>query len=175
MITDHEAALAFVGIIYQKVNSEWNNVCNLKTIIGDKFVFKDQEKAKWLLTIAVVAIELDFLSDKISEKRLYQIILFIYDSISDEEVKRWFTVKLKVYREKILESKIQYARNNKYSPYEELICELMKDWFTDNISEFYLKNYKVINPATVMLLNPVVLLLAGYWKELFEKYLIDEN
>lgn len=176
-ITETEIAGAFFGSIIKDVDEAWPEIYKqLKDMFGKEREFKieNEDDAKINLAFAAIGLEMQALKNLFPDRaeRIYTKALNSTGSSDDmENIKQ----KIDLYQDKFRESIKQYARNDHYSPIEEVAVQLIRDWFGDNVSKFYVRDTQVVNPILAGVLNHVLMSFVGFWKKVKANFEIVED
>ena len=176
-ITETEIAGAFFGSIIKNVDEAWPEIYKqLKDMFGKEREFKieNEDDAKMNLALAAIGLEMQALKNLFPDRaeRIYAKALNSTGSLEDRE---YLKRKIDLYQDKFRESTEQYARNKYYSPFEEVAVQLIRDWFGDNVSKFYVRNTQVVNPLLAGVLSHILMLFVGFWKKVKANFEIIED
>jgi hypothetical protein len=165
-VTEAEIATAFFGSVIKYVDEAWPEIYEqLKEMFNDnnQFDIEDQDNAKMSLVFAVISLEIQALNNLFPD-RADSIYTKALDSISSLDDREYVKQRIGLYQNKLKESTEQYMRNKNFSPLEEVAVQLIYDWFGENAKRFYVRNTTVINPFLAGTLNPILISLVGFWK-----------
>lgn len=166
-ITETEIAMIFFKRNFKRVDEAWPHIYNkLKGMLSKSYPFEivDEEEAKMMLTFAVISIEIQNLKKFFPDQseRILNKFMKIINSLEEGD---YVNEKIAIYTDKVKESYKQHERNERYSIFEEVSVQLMKDWFGDDVSKFYIKNTKVVNPFITGLITLFLTSLADFWEK----------
>jgi len=166
-ITETEIAITFFKRSFKRVDEAWPHIYKkLKETLSKSYLFEieNEEEAKMMLTFAVISIEIQnlrkFFPDQ--SEHVHNKFMEIINSLEESD---YVNKKIAIYTDKVQKSYKQHEKNERYSIFEEVSVQLMQDWFGYDVSKFYVRNTKVVNPFITNLITLFLISLTDFWEK----------
>lgn len=172
-ITEKEVTKAYFPAVAVTVNKEWPRIYNSLREHWPDIYFKDEFYGKTYFSIAVMAMEIETLTNLFPEHASSLIHKILEPSHSKSPESQFLVSNLNTYREKVQESINNRVLQQSGVPLEGVIIQLLGDWFGEDVSKYYVDKYKIVDPMLVQALSIDLLSLIGYWKMVKENYVIE--